>query len=42
LLSRYREEIWKARRNGRLNAIEALDLLVDPSERVLAMLAAAA
>ena len=41
LLTRYRDEVAKARRRGELNDVDALELLVEPSERVLAMLAAA-
>jgi hypothetical protein len=42
ILVRYRDEIHKARRAGDLTEAEALELLIAPSERVLAMLAVAA
>jgi hypothetical protein len=42
LLQRYRDEIAKARKRGDLTEADALELLISPSPRVLAMLADAA
>jgi hypothetical protein len=36
---RYEAEIWKARCRGAINAVEALELLLDPKPRVLELLA---
>jgi hypothetical protein len=38
----YRNAVWKARVRGLIDACEALELLIWPSEQVLAMLRAAA
>jgi hypothetical protein len=38
-LERYREEVWKARRCGKLDGLEAIDLLIAPRPKVLEMLA---
>jgi hypothetical protein len=42
IVARYRREIFKARRSGRLDGFEALELLIYPSQRIFAMLRAAA
>jgi hypothetical protein len=39
VLVRYRDEVWKARRKGLIDADETLELLLDPKPRVLEMLA---
>jgi hypothetical protein len=39
VLVRYRDEVWKARRRGLIDADETLELLIDPKPRVLEMLA---
>jgi hypothetical protein len=38
-LERFHEKVWKARRSGAIDAYEALELLLEPPPRVLAMLA---
>jgi hypothetical protein len=38
-VQRYRDEVWKARRRGVIDGIEAIELLLDPKPRVLEMLA---
>jgi hypothetical protein len=40
-LERYRNEIWKARRRGVIDALDAIELLIEPKPQVLAMLAEA-
>jgi hypothetical protein len=38
VLERYRDEVWRARRAHILTADEALDLLIEPRQRVLELL----
>lgn len=42
ILDRYRDEVFKARSKSLLTAEEAIELLIEPSERVLGLLAKAA